>query len=76
MEEGACEGRRAQDPLKSKCGPPLLFSPQQKIASFPEKTYLTKILQGEVTELKINDSNLNMLLPFGGVCKHSLPTSR
>lgn len=46
MEEGACEGKSAQNPQKSKCGPLCFFLPQQKIASFSEKTYLTKILQG------------------------------
>lgn len=34
MEGGVCECKSAQNPQKSKCGPPLLFLSQQKIASF------------------------------------------
>lgn len=76
MEEGACEGKRAQNPQKSNVAPSAFFYPNKRLLLSLKKLISLKYYKGEVTELKINDSNLNILLPFGAACKHSLPTSR
>lgn len=62
---------------KSKnVGPPCSFYPNKRLFLSLKKLISLKYYKGEVTEFKINDSNLNILLPFGAACKHSLPTSR
>lgn len=56
--------------------PSAFFYPNKRLLLSLKKLISLKYYKGEVTELKINDSNLNILLPFGAACKHSLPTSR
>ena len=52
MEEGACEGKRAQNPLKSKCGPLCFFHPNKRLLLSPKKLISLKYYKGKLQNLK------------------------